>query len=307
MVTDDVATRMHHYQHTQISWVILGVAGVSAALAVAVFGRTLPNVLPLLLLVPLIVVLTFGTLTVTVTGDEIELRFGVGLIHKRIPLSSVRSYRRVRILWYAGWGIRVTWGAVLYRASGLDAVELQVDGKCVRIGTDEPDALMDALGRVVSTRTDTGAESNASKPQTPARRVNPVFIFLAIVAVPVIVLVSTMFYLSLQPLAVNVSGGRLLVNGGMYRADIPVSDIVDVSLVDTPPLTVRRTNGFAFGSKLRGHFLVRDLGDGQLFIDRDIPPYVEMRTKSGPLWINFSDPARTRELYTTLRQAIERR
>jgi hypothetical protein len=52
----------------------------------------------------------------------------------------------VRNRWYYGWGIRITPRGWLYNVSGLDAVELALkNGKCVRIGSDEPHALARAI------------------------------------------------------------------------------------------------------------------------------------------------------------------
>ena len=52
----------------------------------------------------------------------------------------------VRNEWHYGWGIRFTAFGWLFNVSGLDAVELALDsGKRVRIGTDEPRRLAEAV------------------------------------------------------------------------------------------------------------------------------------------------------------------
>jgi len=61
-------------------------------------------------------------------------------------LSQVQNAAVVRNKWYYGWGIRLTPGGWLWNVSGLDAVELTFkNGKKFRIGTDEPDRLLQAL------------------------------------------------------------------------------------------------------------------------------------------------------------------
>jgi hypothetical protein len=52
----------------------------------------------------------------------------------------------VRNHWWNGFGIRMRSGFRLYNVSGLDAVELQLkSGEIRRIGTDDPQALVEAL------------------------------------------------------------------------------------------------------------------------------------------------------------------
>jgi hypothetical protein len=48
--------------------------------------------------------------------------------------------------WYYGWGIHLIPGGWLYNVSGWEAVELQMkNGNKYRIGTDDPQGLMDAI------------------------------------------------------------------------------------------------------------------------------------------------------------------
>ena len=83
-----------HYRHTQIGWVILGVL---AAILAFVWSR-LPTEaaaaagLPLGLVTAL-TLLVFSALTVEVDAEAIRLRFGIGLVRKRIPLVEVKAWR----------------------------------------------------------------------------------------------------------------------------------------------------------------------------------------------------------------------
>jgi hypothetical protein len=93
-----------------------------------------------------ITMLFFGTLTTIVRDDAVEIRFGPGLIRKRLALKDVESCRTVRNPWYYGWGIRKIPRGWLFNVSGLDAVELVMrNGKRYRIGTDEPEELQRAI------------------------------------------------------------------------------------------------------------------------------------------------------------------
>ena len=136
-----------HYRHTQVGWVILGVLAAVAFLGL----NSLPpeaagaTRAPLLVLAALVLLL-FCALTVEVDPEAIRVRFGIGLIQKRIPLGEVAGWRAVRNPWYCGWGIRLgPWG-VLWNVSGFGAVEIDFPGgRRFRIGTDEPEALVRAI------------------------------------------------------------------------------------------------------------------------------------------------------------------
>ena len=89
----------------------------------------------------------FGSLTVKVDDELVDIRFGPGLIGKRLRLVDVQSCRPVRNRWLCGWGIRwIGRGQWLFNVSGLDAVELSMkNGKKYRIGTDEPQKLCEVI------------------------------------------------------------------------------------------------------------------------------------------------------------------
>ena len=89
----------------------------------------------------------FSSLTVEIKDGFLRCHFGPGIIRSRFLLSEIKGARSVRNPWYSGWGIR--WGPgryVLWNVSGRGVVELVLNnGKRFRIGTDEPDALVDVI------------------------------------------------------------------------------------------------------------------------------------------------------------------
>jgi hypothetical protein len=135
------------YRHTQIGWILLAALAAGAGVVVFAAGKTgwsMPASVVLTLLIT--VALLFCTLTVKLNGGLIECHYGPGLIRKYVPLATVRGVRTVRTAWYQGWGIRLTSEGWLFNVSGLDAVEVELsDGKRIRIGTDEPQALAAAI------------------------------------------------------------------------------------------------------------------------------------------------------------------
>jgi hypothetical protein len=135
------------YRHTQKGYLLAGSLIVMAAILAGISVRIGWN--PANVVVGSILVGTailFYSMTVLVTGSELVVRFGPGIIRKRIPLSTIRDVRIVRNPWYYGWGIHLTPHGWLYNVSGLVAVEVDLaSGKCFRIGTDDPQGLIQAL------------------------------------------------------------------------------------------------------------------------------------------------------------------
>jgi len=135
------------YRHTQIGWTILAATGLAL-----LWLLVLPHhdvslwIAVLFLALPVL----FGSLTVTVDEERIEVRFGPGVIRFRIALADVASCRPVRNPWIAGWGIRWIGTGWLFNVSGLDAVELALkNGRMLRIGTDEPTSLCAAIEHAI--------------------------------------------------------------------------------------------------------------------------------------------------------------
>ena len=93
-----------------------------------------------------IILLLFHSLTVYEDHDSIRIKFGAGILNKRIPFAEITSCETVKNPWYYGWGIRKIPGGMMWNVSGLGAVELTLKGgKKFRIGTDRPEALAEVI------------------------------------------------------------------------------------------------------------------------------------------------------------------
>jgi hypothetical protein len=114
------------------------------------------------------------------------------------------------------------------------------------------------------------------------------------------VVVALMFFISTRAVAVTVSRDQVSVSGGIFRNQILMKDVQHVSLELALPAVQERVNAFTFGDSLRGRYLLEDVGEAHLFVERGRPPYVKVRTTTNVVWINFRDPGRTRDLYATL-------
>jgi hypothetical protein len=97
-----------------------------------------------------------------------------------------------------------------------------------------------------------------------------------------------------------MTGDTFSTGSGFYGVDVPLAEIQRVDLVDALPPIQSRTNGFAAGGLLRGHFRLEEWGSGGLFINRNSPPYVVVRMRQTFVVVNFADPAATRDLYERL-------
>ena len=90
--------------------------------------------------------IVFHSLTVQLHPDYLKFYFGPGLFGKTIPLTNITSCTSVRNRGWYGWGIRWIPNGRLYNIAGFDAIELTLKtGKRIRIGTDQPAELADAV------------------------------------------------------------------------------------------------------------------------------------------------------------------
>ncbi len=97
----------------------------------------------------LVACLIFTFMRIRVTDSELEIRFGTGFPKKRVDLETIVKVRRTRIPWYAVGIKRIRHGWA-WSVSPGPALELTlVDGKVVRIGTDDPQTLIQALEKGV--------------------------------------------------------------------------------------------------------------------------------------------------------------
>lgn len=162
------------YSHTQVGWWLIATLGVVALAVVAIFngvGRSSPPLPPAsgrivgwAVVVTLVITAALLTsLTVRVTPDRVDWRFGPGVVHFSLPLAEITSVAVARTPLWAGIGIHWIFTGWVYNVSGRDAVMLtKRDGSRVWIGTDEPDLLAAAIeGARAGTR---AAPGTAARP-----------------------------------------------------------------------------------------------------------------------------------------------
>ena len=145
---------MKRYEHTQVGYLII----TAMAAAIVLIGIVLANAgmnwiaIGVMVVVAAALVL-FSSLTVTIRDNNLEVRFGPGMIRKQFNLQDIESCRVVTNPFYYGWGIRLTPHGWLYNVSGFQAVEIKLrTGKKFRIGTDAPQELKTAIQQALSGR-----------------------------------------------------------------------------------------------------------------------------------------------------------
>lgn len=137
------------YRHTQFGTaLVLLLGGTVAGVLLGAYHTDWHPAALAVLAIPLLVLLLFHSLTVEVTDTHVHVHFGMGFASFDFALRDIVAATVVRNRWYYGFGIRLTPHGWLYNVSGLDAVELTLaSGKRVRIGTDEPRRLRQAIER----------------------------------------------------------------------------------------------------------------------------------------------------------------
>lgn len=140
------------YEHTQVGHLTIPVVLLVVAVAVVFVPRAASEgpvgavIVVLAMLLVATVAALFSRLTVAVGGGQVTAAFGRGWPRKVVRTDQIAGVRRVRNHWILGWGIRWVPGGWMFNVWGRDAVELRlIAGRTLRIGTDEPGALMAAI------------------------------------------------------------------------------------------------------------------------------------------------------------------
>jgi hypothetical protein len=136
---------MYHHTQTGTATRIAAIAAfLVAAYTLARFG---PN--PLLwagVVLAVLGVFALSSMTIEVDQNRLAFWFGPGWIGRSFPLTEIRAWAVVKNPWWYGWGIHLTPHGWLYNVGGLGAVQLELyDGRRLRVGTDEPEVLSEAI------------------------------------------------------------------------------------------------------------------------------------------------------------------
>ena len=114
-------------------------------------GAKMPVSLIMSIIIGLVSTMLFGfNLETKIDAKSISLKIPV-LLKSKIEVADIASaeqfsYSPLRD--FGGWGIRYGKGGIMYNANGNQSVKLVMkDGKIIYIGTQKPEALINALGK----------------------------------------------------------------------------------------------------------------------------------------------------------------
>lgn len=132
------------YIHRQFGWfTVFALTAMAVWFAlVAVFTPEGKGEFQSILLIIAALQVVFYQLTTIVTESTLTVRYGIGLVAFRFPLSEITQVTERTVPWYAGYGIRWVGDAWLFNVSGRDAIEVTfASGRKLWVGTDDPDGL----------------------------------------------------------------------------------------------------------------------------------------------------------------------
>lgn len=241
----------------------------------------------------LITLLTFYQITIIIDDKSVSFRMGIGLLKRSFPVSAISGCTVVRNFPLTGFGIRRVSNGWLYNVSGLNAVELSFKNRnsIVRIGTDKPYEVAEAINKLIG-REVHGMET--FEKETGNKLIPAALLSLVLVLTAFILLYGS------RETRVETDGASMKISG-MYGMTINYSDIAAVDTLSLLPPVGLRTNGFSLGSTLKGNFSFKDHTRARLYIKKGLRPYIRIMTNDKPVWINFSDAAKTISLYQKLK------
>jgi hypothetical protein len=289
------------YEHRQVGRALIVLGLVQAAVGIALFSLD-RYVAAAILVVAVLTPWLFATLTVTVTDELVRFRFGPGLVGRTVAVNEIRAVRVVTLPWYSGIGIHWTANGILYNVAFGPVVQLELSsGTRVNVGSDEPEvvaaAVRDALGH-----------RHTDAPLVPPTHGMPWPLVSAVLLAAVGLLVAVMVvWNGERPIEASLTANTFVAKGAGYTTAMPIGDIASVAMDDSLPPITQRTNGFAAGGKLRGHFVLGGVGPADLYVDRNVPPFVTVQSSRGALVVvNAATPDATRALFAELQRAIKR-
>ena len=142
------------YKHRQIAHVINSLVVIITILVIPLFAMLgEPLLIAIILGIMVFALLLFYSLTIRVDDRTLNFYFGIGLIRRSIPLSTIKSCTETTTPWYHGFGIHYTGEGWLFNVSGFFAVEIILEnGKRFHLGTDEPKELCRVVNEAMKKR-----------------------------------------------------------------------------------------------------------------------------------------------------------
>jgi hypothetical protein len=249
-------------------------------------------------LIFIMALLVFCRLTIIIDNTHLTFIMGIGLIRKSFLLSDIESCTPVRnsVLW--GIGIHMTPHGWLYNVSGLSAIEISFKNSKskIRIGTDRPEEIAEEVNSRIDSKV-AGSYYEKSGKQGIYLTIAVLVFFIGII---VLIFVS-----GSREIKITFSNSSMTISG-MYGLSVNYSGITEADTLQTLPGIKTRTNGYAAGGILKGHFKLLDNSKVMLFIREKRPPYILLKTSNTPIYLNSGNSAQTREYFRNIQEKINK-
>lgn len=126
-----------------------------------------------------------------------------------------------------------------------------------------------------------------------------ILIFFAIVMLLVYLLLAKIN----QPTKIIINDTNIKIEG-IHGQTIPINSISRVTLQEEIPKILSKKNGCDLGSKLKGSFVLKDIGVAKLFIDKNKPPFIVIKQGNNYIILNFENryetEAKFKQIYEKL-------
>jgi hypothetical protein len=116
------------------------------------------------------------------------------------------------------------------------------------------------------------------------------------------IFIGFMLYFNSLPSEV-VTHPEYLEIKGLYGMKVNYKDILGITLSNTIPQVIMKTNGFNLGDSLKGNFKLKGVGSARLFVNRNIPPFICIATRKSYIIVNDKEKPKTVKIFDSLRGA----
>lgn len=136
---------MTHYQHTQYGKLIIIIIALLTLITLTFsiietdrFSITTTET-AFVLIIFFIIFLMFYKLTITITNEEIEAKFGIGLLKRSLKVKDINynTIEKIKVPFLYGIGIRLTPYGWLYNVNTGHAIKMKSDTKTFFVGTED--------------------------------------------------------------------------------------------------------------------------------------------------------------------------
>ena len=246
----------------------------------------------------LLCLLLLYKLTIILDDKSVSFKMGIGLISKRYKIEDIKSCYPIKNSIVLGFGIRMLSNGWLYNVSGFKSIELHFHNKSsiVRIGTDCPEEVCNAIKETIG---------NNDHEETGKVEKKGFSLLHKIIFLGVITFIAAVLFTSTSRTKVILDEKMMKIKG-IYGLTIPYEDLLRVDTISRLPAISIRTNGSAIAGILKGNFRLTDKSSAKLFIRKENPPFLVIRSKERvPVYLNFKEKERTIQLYKVLKMKID--